>query len=43
VVGAQETTIERALTLETGSSDRLANMQAFSAPALELFETMLRG
>jgi hypothetical protein len=39
VVGASE----RAITLETGSSDRLANMQAFAAAALDLLESMLRG
>ncbi len=33
---------ERALTLETGSSDRLANMRAFSAAALDLLEAALR-
>ncbi len=38
-VGARE----RAITLETGSSDRLANMQAFAAAALDLLETTLRG
>jgi nicotinamide-nucleotide amidase len=32
VVGA----IERAITLETGSSDRVANMRAFAAAALDL-------
>jgi nicotinamide-nucleotide amidase len=37
VVGASE----RAITLETGSPDRLANMQAFGAAALDLLETML--
>jgi nicotinamide-nucleotide amidase len=30
-------TIERAITLETGSSDRQANMRAFAARALSLF------
>ena len=35
-------TRERAVTLETGSSDRPANMQAFAAAALDLLETMLR-
>jgi len=39
VVGAAE----RAITLETGSSDRVANMHAFAAAALDLLETMLRG
>lgn len=34
--------IERAATLRTGSADRLANMEAFAAAALELFETALR-
>jgi nicotinamide-nucleotide amidase len=34
---------ERAITLETGRSDRLANMHAFAAAALDLFETSLRG
>jgi nicotinamide mononucleotide (NMN) deamidase PncC len=28
--------IERAITLETGSADRLANMHAFAAAALKL-------
>ena len=32
---------ERALTLETGSSDRVANMQAFSAAALDLLGDVL--
>ena len=35
-------TSERALTLEAGSSDRLANMRAFSAAALDLLEAALR-
>jgi PncC family amidohydrolase len=39
VVGAKE----RAITLETGSSDRLANMHAFAAAALDLLEATLRG
>ena len=39
VVGASE----RAITLETGSTDRLANMQAFGTAALDLFESMLGG
>ena len=38
VVGANE----RAITLETGASDRRANMLAFAAAALELLESMLR-
>jgi nicotinamide-nucleotide amidase len=32
---------ERAITLETGSSDRVANMRAFSAAALDLLAEML--
>ncbi len=39
VVGARE----RAITLETGSSDRVANMHAFAAAALDLLEASLRG
>jgi PncC family amidohydrolase len=39
VVGASE----RAITLETGSPDRRANMQAFGAAALDLLEAALRG
>lgn len=39
VVGASE----RAITLETGKSDRVANMHAFAATALDLLETALRG
>jgi PncC family amidohydrolase len=34
---------ERAITLETGSSDRVANMQAFSAAALDLLLNVLAG
>ena len=37
VVGARE----RAVTLETGSADRRANMQAFAAAALDLLEAEL--
>lgn len=37
VVGASE----RAITLETGSSDRRANMQAFAAAALDLLQSAL--
>ncbi|MGP0091014.1 MAG: CinA family protein [Xanthobacteraceae bacterium] len=37
VVGATE----RAITIETGSSDRLGNMQAFSAAALDLLKSVL--
>jgi PncC family amidohydrolase len=32
---------ERAITLETGQGDRLANMQAFAAAALDLFHAAL--
>jgi nicotinamide mononucleotide (NMN) deamidase PncC len=39
VVGARE----RAITLETGRGDRLANMHAFAAAALDLLEASLRG
>ena len=39
VVGASE----RAITLETGSSDRVANMHAFAAAALDLLEMTLQG
>jgi PncC family amidohydrolase len=39
VVGASE----RAITLETGKSGRIANMHAFAAAALGLLETALRG
>lgn len=38
VVGASE----HAITIETGSTDRVANMRAFSAAALKLLETVLR-
>ncbi len=38
VVGPQ---VERAITLETGSADRQANMRAFAARALELFAEAL--
>ena len=34
-------TTERAITLETGSSDRQANMQAFAAAALDLLQAAL--
>ena len=33
--------VERAITLETGSSDRLANMHAFTAAALDLLHESL--
>jgi len=36
-------TRERAMTLETGKSDRLANMHAFAAAALDFLEASLRG
>ena len=35
--------IEKAITLETGSSDRIANMRAFSAAALDLLLQTLAG
>ena len=35
--------IERSTTLETGSADRFANMQAFSAAALDLLLDVLAG
>jgi len=35
--------VERVLTLETGSTDRLANMRAFSRAALELIERGISG
>jgi nicotinamide-nucleotide amidase len=35
--------IERAITLETGSSDRVANMHAFAAAALDLLIEALTG
>jgi PncC family amidohydrolase len=38
IVGASE----RAITLETGSADRAANMRAFSAAALDLLADVLR-
>ena len=34
---------ERAITLETGNSDRLANMRAFALAALELMHRQLMG
>jgi nicotinamide-nucleotide amidase len=34
---------ERAITLETGSADRVANMHAFGAAALDLFLDVLAG
>jgi nicotinamide-nucleotide amidase len=33
--------VERAITLETGSADRPANMEAFAKRGLELFAEML--
>jgi len=33
--------VERAITLETGSGDRLGNMRAFSAAALDLLAEAL--
>ena len=42
IVGASKTgAVERAITLETGSGDRVANMRAFSAAALELLLEVL--
>jgi nicotinamide-nucleotide amidase len=35
--------LERAITLETGSADRQANMQAFAAEALDLLSRALAG
>lgn len=35
--------VEQALTLETGSADRVANMRAFTRAALELLERSLSG
>jgi PncC family amidohydrolase len=35
--------VERAITLETGSADRTANMRAFAKAALELLEQQLAG
>ena len=35
--------VERAITLETGSADRLANMRAFAAAGLELMTRSLDG
>ena len=35
--------VERSTTLETGSADRVANMQAFSAAALDLLLDVLAG
>ena len=35
-------TTERAITLETGSGDRLANMHAFTAAALDLLAEVIR-
>ena len=37
IIGARE----RAITLETGSSDRRANMQTFASAALDLLESEL--
>jgi nicotinamide-nucleotide amidase len=44
IVGATKTgTLERAITLETGSGDRVANMRAFSVAALDLLLEALAG
>jgi len=40
-IAAVGPTIERALTLETGASDRQANMRAFAERALKLLEELL--
>ena len=34
--------LERTLTLETGSTDRVANMRAFAKRALELLDEVIR-
>jgi nicotinamide-nucleotide amidase len=44
IVGATKTgAVERAITLETGSGDRVANMRAFSVAALDLLLEVLAG
>jgi nicotinamide-nucleotide amidase len=44
IVGATKTgAVERAVTLETGSGDRVANMRAFSVAALDLLLEVLAG
>ena len=44
IVGATKTgAVERAITLETGSGDRVANMRAFSVAALDLLLGVLAG
>ena len=44
IVGATKTgAVERAVTLETGSGDRVANMRAFSVAALDLLLGVLAG
>ena len=44
IVGATQTgAVERAVTLETGSGDRVANMRAFSVAALDLLLEVLAG
>jgi nicotinamide-nucleotide amidase len=44
IVGATKTgVVERAVTLETGSGDRVANMRAFSVAALDLLLEVLAG
>jgi nicotinamide-nucleotide amidase len=44
IAGATKTrAVERAITLETGSGDRVANMRAFSVAALDLLLEVLAG
>jgi nicotinamide-nucleotide amidase len=44
IVGATKTgAVERAITLETGSGERVANMRAFSVAALDLLLEVLAG
>jgi nicotinamide-nucleotide amidase len=44
IVGATKTgAVERAITLETGSGDRVGNMRAFSVAALDLLLEVLAG
>ena len=44
IVGATKTgAVERAITLETGSGDRVANMRSFSVAALDLLLGVLAG
>jgi nicotinamide-nucleotide amidase len=41
--GSTQKVVERAITLETGSTDRRGNMQAFGVAALDLLESVLAG